>query len=254
VTPAGLADAVLSTARLTLATRGLDPSVLPATTTVRPHGGEFASALALQVAGRVGLAPRELASALAEGLARVPGIEAVTVAGPGFLNIRIADIRIDAVRLPAVVLPAVALRAVVARVRTPRGDADELRYARLRDPGEPDVERFTRHNDDNPAYRVLYAHARAASTLRQAADLGIAPDENAAPVDDALAALLAAVPPGAEPRRLTRYLERVAGAYDRFSAGARTDLTPERLRLVEAVRAALANGLDALGIAAPERM
>src|SRR5262245_53006907 len=45
--------------------------------------------LALTVAKRVGLAPREFAQALADRLASEPGITAVDVAGPGFLNIRL---------------------------------------------------------------------------------------------------------------------------------------------------------------------
>ncbi|HEX7744014.1 MAG TPA: arginine--tRNA ligase, partial [Micromonosporaceae bacterium] len=38
---------------------------------------------------RVGLPPRELAAALAEQLARTPGIKSVEIAGPGFLNVRL---------------------------------------------------------------------------------------------------------------------------------------------------------------------
>jgi arginyl-tRNA synthetase len=93
VTPAGLADLVLSTARSVLAARGLDPSALPASTSVErprnPEHGDYASTLALQLAKKVGVPPRELAAALAEELARTPGIKAVEVAGPGFLNVRL---------------------------------------------------------------------------------------------------------------------------------------------------------------------
>jgi arginyl-tRNA synthetase len=93
VTPAELAAAVLSAARAALTERDLDPSVLPATTSMErprnPEHGDYASTLALQVAKKVGLAPRELATALAERLAQAPGIKAVEIAGPGFLNIRL---------------------------------------------------------------------------------------------------------------------------------------------------------------------
>ena len=93
MTPAKLAEVVLSAARAVFTERGLDPSVLPETGTVErprnPEHGDYASTLALQLAKRVGLAPRELAAALADQLGRTPGIKSVEIAGPGFLNIRL---------------------------------------------------------------------------------------------------------------------------------------------------------------------
>jgi len=93
VTPAKLAETVLNIAREVFATRGWDAALLPATTTVErprnPEHGDYASNLAMQVAKKAGVAPRELATALAEGLAKEPGIKAVEIAGPGFLNIRL---------------------------------------------------------------------------------------------------------------------------------------------------------------------
>lgn len=93
MTPAELADVVLAAARAVLTSRGLDPSRLPAITTVTrprsPEHGDYASNLALQVAKGVGVAPRELAAALADRLGQAPGIKSVEVAGPGFLNIRL---------------------------------------------------------------------------------------------------------------------------------------------------------------------
>ncbi|MBO0871711.1 MAG: arginine--tRNA ligase, partial [Micromonosporaceae bacterium] len=93
MTPAQLADAVLAAAAAVLTDRALDPAALPATTSVeRPRvaeHGDYASTLALQVAKRVGLAPRELAQAIAGELAGAPGVAGVEVAGPGFLNIRL---------------------------------------------------------------------------------------------------------------------------------------------------------------------
>jgi arginyl-tRNA synthetase len=93
VTPAELADAVLAAARAVLVERGLDPSVLPATTSVErprnPDHGDYASSLALQVGKKAGMAPRDLAAALADRLGQLPGIKSVEVAGPGFLNVRL---------------------------------------------------------------------------------------------------------------------------------------------------------------------
>ncbi|GGJ83259.1 arginine--tRNA ligase [Pilimelia anulata] len=93
MTPDQLAETVLAAVRDVFAARGLDPAALPATTAVErprnPEHGDYASTLALQVAKRVGVAPRELAGALAERLGAAPGIKSVEIAGPGFLNIRL---------------------------------------------------------------------------------------------------------------------------------------------------------------------
>lgn len=93
MTPEQLSQTVLSAARTALEARGLDHSVLPSAVTlerprVREHG-DYASTLAMQLAKRVGMPPRELAAALAEQLGQAPGIKSVEVAGPGFLNIRL---------------------------------------------------------------------------------------------------------------------------------------------------------------------
>ncbi|PWU59354.1 arginine--tRNA ligase [Micromonospora globispora] len=93
MTPAELAEVVLSAAHAVFADRGLDRSALPAQTAVErprnPEHGDYASTLALQLSKKVGVPPRELAAALAEQLGRAPGIKSVEIAGPGFLNIRL---------------------------------------------------------------------------------------------------------------------------------------------------------------------
>ncbi|MFC7527702.1 arginine--tRNA ligase [Actinoplanes sp. GCM10030250] len=93
MTPANLADTVLSAARAVFETRGIDVAALPATTTVErprnPEHGDYASTLALQLGKKAGVPPRELAAALAEELGRRDGIKSVEIAGPGFLNIRL---------------------------------------------------------------------------------------------------------------------------------------------------------------------
>jgi arginyl-tRNA synthetase len=93
VTPTQLAGAVLEAARAVLSERGLDPAALPATATVErprnPEHGDYASNLALQVAKKVGLVPRDLAQAMADKLRETPGVRDAETAGPGFLNIRV---------------------------------------------------------------------------------------------------------------------------------------------------------------------
>lgn len=56
----------------------------------RDHG-DWATNVAMQLAGRHGLSPRELASKLAEQLRATPGIDSVEVAGPGFINLFVSD-------------------------------------------------------------------------------------------------------------------------------------------------------------------
>ncbi|HWH00494.1 MAG TPA: arginine--tRNA ligase [Pilimelia sp.] len=94
MTPAKLAQVVLDAARAVFVARGLDVAILPESTRLErprnPEHGDYASTVALQLAKQVSVPPRELATALTEELARVPGVASVEVAGPGFLNIRLA--------------------------------------------------------------------------------------------------------------------------------------------------------------------
>lgn len=160
--------------------------------------------------------------------------------------------------------------------------ADAGRYALARystdSPIDLDLDLWARHTTDNPVFYVQYAHARVASLLRNAADMGV---ERGAPDDfhpelldheregDLLRALgefprvVAAAAELREPHRVARYLEELAGTYHRFYDVCRvlprgdeevTDLHRARLWLVEATRVVLANGLRLLGVNAPERM
>jgi arginyl-tRNA synthetase len=94
VTPAELAVAVLDAARTALTERNVDVAILPATTSVErprnPEHGDYASNIALQVAKRAGVAPRDLAASIAEHLQKIPSIASVEIAGPGFLNVRLS--------------------------------------------------------------------------------------------------------------------------------------------------------------------
>ncbi|WP_443209117.1 arginine--tRNA ligase [Rhodococcus rhodochrous] len=94
MTPSDLAQLLRGTAAGVLTDRGLDASVLPETLTVErprnPEHGDYATNVAMQVAKKVGVNPRELATWLAEALTAADGIDSAEVAGPGFLNIRLA--------------------------------------------------------------------------------------------------------------------------------------------------------------------
>ncbi|WP_067562301.1 arginine--tRNA ligase [Nocardia acidivorans] len=94
MTPADLADLLRATAAKVLVERGSDPSVLPDEVKVErprnPEHGDYATNVAMQVGKRAGMNPRDFANLLAEALGQAEGIEVAEVAGPGFLNIRLA--------------------------------------------------------------------------------------------------------------------------------------------------------------------
>ncbi|HEY3924932.1 MAG TPA: arginine--tRNA ligase [Acidothermaceae bacterium] len=156
---------------------------------------------------------------------------------------------------------------------------DAVRYSLSRYPTDSpltlDIEVITRKTNDNPVFYVQYAHARIASLLRNATELDIDRGE----LDptllthdreiDLLGALgefprvVASAAELREPHRVARYLEELAGVYHRFYDACRvlpqgdetaTDITRARLWLCTATRIVLANGLDLLGVSAPERM
>jgi len=158
---------------------------------------------------------------------------------------------------------------------------DAARYSLIRHPVDSpltlDLESIARHTNDNPVYYVQYAHARIASVLRNAADLGIewatAQFEPGVLVHDRENELLGAlgefpriVATAAElrePHRVARYLEELATTYHRFYDACRVlprgdeDTTAEhvaRLWLCAATRQTIANGLVLLGVSTPERM
>ncbi len=161
---------------------------------------------------------------------------------------------------------------------------DALRYSLARYPVDSpltlDVEDITRKASDNPVFYVQYAHARLASILRNAADLGLAAagtdgstfdpsllsHEKEGELLRALADFPRVVATAAqlrEPHRVARYLENTASTFHRFYDSCRvlpqgdeetTDLHRARLLLVAATRTVVANGLELLGVSAPERM
>jgi arginyl-tRNA synthetase len=94
VTPALLAELVRATAADVLAGRGLDLAALPDDVGVErprnPEHGDYATNVALRTARGAGVAPRVLAGWLAEALGAKDGIASAEIAGPGFINLRLA--------------------------------------------------------------------------------------------------------------------------------------------------------------------
>ncbi|MBD5786307.1 arginine--tRNA ligase [Cellulosimicrobium terreum] len=93
MTPDELSEALSAALAAAVAdgTLALDPTAVPERVHVerprqREHG-DWATNVALQLAKKAGTTPRALAEDLATRLAATPGVRAVEVAGPGFLNI-----------------------------------------------------------------------------------------------------------------------------------------------------------------------
>jgi len=94
VTPADLSRAVVDAVRRAVQAGQLTVEVPETVTIERPRSrehGDYATNVALQLARSAGRPPREVAAVVAERLGDVEGIAAVEVAGPGFLNLRLAE-------------------------------------------------------------------------------------------------------------------------------------------------------------------
>jgi arginyl-tRNA synthetase len=155
---------------------------------------------------------------------------------------------------------------------------DALRYTLARYPADSpltlDVAEMTKQASENPVFYVQYAHARLASILRNAADLQLSPQSHPELLThpregDLLRALaefpriVASAAQLREPHRIARYLEETASSFHKFYDSCRvlpmgdeeaTDTHLARLQLVAATKVVLANGLDLLGVSAPDRM
>ncbi|MEY4337918.1 MAG: hypothetical protein RL680_813 [Actinomycetota bacterium] len=158
---------------------------------------------------------------------------------------------------------------------------DAARYTLIRYPVDTpmvmDIDILKRNTNENPVYYVQYAHARITAVLRNAADLNISVDlsafDSSQLVHDrenellgALAEFPRVVQSAAElrqPHRVARYLEELAATYHGFYADCRvlpmgeenpSPLHTARLLLCASTKQVIKNGLDLLGVSAPERM
>ncbi|HEY2225187.1 arginine--tRNA ligase [Actinomycetospora sp.] len=94
MTPAALAELLHAVAVDVLTERGLDTAALPDEVVVErprnPEHGDYATNLALRSAKKAGVKPADLADWLATKLSGTSAIASAEVAGPGFLNLRLA--------------------------------------------------------------------------------------------------------------------------------------------------------------------
>ncbi len=157
--------------------------------------------------------------------------------------------------------------------------SDALRYWLARYPADSplslDGEKVRSRTNDNPVFYVQYAHARTCAVDRNAEAAGIdrsafAPELLTHATETDLLGKLQQYPgivAGAaelrEPHRVARYLEELAAAYHRWYDNCRViplgdepveDLHRTRLWLNDAAGQVLRNGLDLLGVSAPERL
>lgn len=156
---------------------------------------------------------------------------------------------------------------------------DALRYSLARYPADSpltlDPEILRKRTNDNPVFYVQYAHARTHNVARNAAASGVdrsafAPELLTHETESALLGALQEFPrivafaaEVREPHRVARYLEELAGLYHRWYDNCRViplgdepvePVHRTRLWLNDATGQVLRNGLDLLGVTAPERM
>ena len=170
----------------------------------------------------------------------------------------------------------ITLEELVEKVGT-----DAARYTLIRFPTDTpmvmDVDLLRKNTNDNPVYYVQYAHARICAVLRNAKELGInyglkfySPELLTHERERELVGLLAQYPKVLssaaqlrQPHRVARYIEELASQYHRFYNDCRvlplgdekvTDLNSARATLSQATAQVISNGLDLLGVNAPEKM
>ena len=138
-----------------------------------------------------------------------------------------------------------------------------------------DIDLARAQTNDNPVYYIQYAHARVCSVRRQLGERGIAPDTEAGLA--ALARLdsehernlmrelsrypevVEAAAQNLDPQLVAQYLRELAAAFHgyynahQFIVEDRI-LRDARIALADAARQVLVNGLDLLGVTAPESM
>ena len=140
-----------------------------------------------------------------------------------------------------------------------------------------DFAKVVEASKDNPVFYVQYAHARISSTLRKAAEEGLAPDatqlallgdEEIALIREAanFPRIVEAAAKAREPHRIAFYLNDLAAAFHaywnlgndqpdkRFILAHDPALTGARLFLAANIGQVIRNGLHLMGVEAAERM
>ena len=138
-----------------------------------------------------------------------------------------------------------------------------------------DIDLALAQSNDNPVYYIQYAHARICSVFRKLAEAGESWDPQAALAHlarlseeeerailkrlDQYPELVRSAADKNEPHSVANYLRELAGEFHSWYNAHKvlledTELRDARLALSAAVRQVIANGLDLLGVSAPESM
>jgi len=138
-----------------------------------------------------------------------------------------------------------------------------------------DIDLALSQSNDNPVYYIQYAHARVCSVQRQLAERGLAwnrdngleklallSNEHESAVMVELARypeIIESAAANLEPQLIAQYLRDLAYAFHTWYNAHQfivddADLRDARIALAMATRQALENGLDLLGVSAPEKM
>ncbi|AIF46269.1 arginine--tRNA ligase [Dyella japonica] len=139
-----------------------------------------------------------------------------------------------------------------------------------------DIDLARSQSNDNPVYYIQYAHARVCRVLEELAERGLPPIDTQAGVaqlarldtehEQALFTELSRYPEvveaaaaNLEPHLIAQYLRELAGALHSYYHEHKwivddAELRNARITLVLATRQVIRNGLDLLGLSAPEKM
>jgi arginyl-tRNA synthetase len=128
-----------------------------------------------------------------------------------------------------------------------------------------------KQSDENPVFYLQYAHARIASILRMTEGEGLqistehlgllttVSEQNLMKKLFRFESEIVQAAENYEPHKVSNYLEELAALFHRFYTecriiGSEKDLAEARIALAVAVQQALRNGLNLLGVDAPEKM
>lgn len=134
-----------------------------------------------------------------------------------------------------------------------------------------DIDLAKKQSDENPVFYLQYAHARISSILRLAEEQKIdysldSLNKLTEPSEQALLKKIFSykedityAAENFEPHKITNYLEDLATAFHKFYTdcriiGSEPEIASARLALSVAVKIVLKNGLNLLGVSAPEKM
>lgn len=236
--------------------------------------GDYATNLAFVLAKPCGKAPRQMAEALVRVFPSDPRIERVERAGAGFINFFLsANIRFE------VVADVLRQQKEFGRCHLGQGQKVLVEFVSV-NAMEPLPVGHGRsvaksESSDNPVYCIQYAHARICSVLRQLTESGFSWDSALGlnhlvlleqSHEEALIALLSRYPDViqnaarlCESHQLVYYLRELANGLHSYYNAVQLLCDTESLRcarmcLLEAIRIVLNNGLELLGVSAPESM